>query len=129
MSLIEIISQDTRVIATTLSDHFAMHPAIMRDDKTGELHLDTAVWTLVHRRSGQAVATIHQEDRHTFPGEDLAIDEDKVIKFVTWLESIVDCTGPAAPDWTALTPEQMKVVSLWHDNCNDFTAPAAGGEL
>lgn len=123
MSLIEIVTKGgTRVTATTISDHFAMHPAVMVDQDTGELHLDTSVWMLVHRHTQEPVAHIRQADRCEWPGEDAAINADKVAEFVTWLESVLDCSVPQ-PDWRALTAEQQRVVSLWRDNCNDWSAP------
>lgn len=132
MSLIEITNvEGTTVTATTISEHFAMHPAVMVEEESGELHLDTSTWMLVHRHSQQAVAQIRQEDRYEFPGEDAAINPEKVAKFVAWLESILDCSV-AQPDWRSLTAEQQKLVSLWRDNCNDWVTPKAdqaeGGE-
>lgn len=125
MTLIQVSSDPFKVdepftiLAFTVGEHFAMHPNIMVGED-GELELDTAEWLLHHIPSGKPVMTLHQADPIEWPGEPRALDPRSIRRFVAWLESRLDCSGPEI-DYSQLSDADRKEISLFRHEPNHFT--------
>lgn len=127
MTLISLRVNDIHVTAMTIGEHFALSPAILVDQETGELSFDTATWYLHHRPSETVATQLHQSDPYEFPGEPRAISPIKAAAFVKWLESRIDCSDPKF-DLSGLTHEDQRVIGDFNNDPNYFTVPGAEAE-
>jgi hypothetical protein len=109
------------VTADKLTDHFAMHPAIMVDTDTGEKFLNPAVWSLTHIASGKEVVKLYQEDPIECPGEPRAVDPDVAAEFAKWLEQ--------QTNWDAEVPnvstDVYRQLFLYQGGINHWAEPPA----
>lgn len=124
MTLIDFPVNDIHVTATTIGEHCALHPAIMVDQETGELSLDTVNWSLVHVPSGKQLSCLYQSDPVEWPGEPRALNPLKVAAFVGWLETRLDLSDPDV-EFSALTDDDRRVISDFYGDPNYFTAPGS----
>lgn len=120
--LINFPVNDIEVTATTIGNHWAVHPAILIDEDTKELSLDSETWCLEHRPSGKLAFQMFQSDPIEFPGEPRALDLSRVQAFVEWLESRIDCSTPDL-DFSQLSEEDRRTVSEFRGDPNYFKAP------
>lgn len=119
MALIQIEVREVTVTAEKVGDHFAIHPAIMRNEDTGDFALSSDTWDVEHLPSNRHVFHVHQEDPVEYPGEPRAVDLDKVREFLAWLEDQADWSV-SEPDLSALSDETRRAIAVFRSDPNYF---------
>lgn len=123
MALVNIrIKEGVQVTATTVGKYFALHPAVMVEDETDELSLDTEAWYLQHLPSGTLTLHLRQGDPLESPGEPRALSQRKVEEFVAWLEKRVDCSASEL-DLSKLTEDDRRLLMSFNYDPNYVKFP------
>lgn len=92
--------------------HFAIHPAILRDQDSGEFCLSGDTWVIHHLPSGSDLMMLHESDPVEWPGNPLAINLDVVRDFIGWLDQFADWSSPGPkPKFTDDTAHAYRLFS------------------
>ncbi|MEE2058955.1 hypothetical protein [Rhodococcus artemisiae] len=117
MTLIQLNVRDVTVTAEKVGEHFAIHPAILHNEDTGDFTLSSDHWDIQHLPSNKSVMFVHQEDPVEYPGEPRAVDLDKVRTFLGWLEQQADWSCES-PDLSVLPKETRMTIALFRADPN-----------
>jgi len=120
--LIELSIEGVDITAMALGENWAMHPAILTDEETGDQSLDTSIWWVIHRPSMQPFLNLLQTAPCEARGGTRVLNPARIRAFLEWLGSRMDCSV-MNPDLGTLSDEDRAIFNSYWADLNHSVGP------